>query len=331
MRAIWLENQQVSFEAEVEMPVPQPGQALIRVRLAGVCSTDLELMHGYYPFTGIPGHEFVGEVVDAPGSEEWVNARVVGEINLACGICSSCLRGNPTHCTQRKAIGIRDWNGAFAEYMILPVKNLHVVPENVPDEAAVFTEPLAAAFEILQQIPIAAQQSCLVIGAGRLGQLIAQVLRLTGCKLQVVARHPQQRALLTQSGIACISEDEVEPGCLDIVVEATGTPQGFYLARKAVRPRGIIALKSTYRGDLTVNFSSIVVDEITLIGSRCGPFPLAIYSLANGEVDPRGLIQASLPLEQGLQALDLAARPGGLKILINPLAHEMESSSAGLL
>ena len=311
------------------MPVPQPGEALIRVRLAGVCSTDLELLRGYYPFQGIPGHEFVGEVVEAPSFVEWLDKRVVGEINLTCGECNPCRQGNTTHCVQRKALGIRDWNGAFAEYLVLPVQNLHEIPENVPDEAAVFTEPLAAAFEILAQIPFSAQQHCLVIGAGRLGQLIAQVIRLTGCKLQVVARHPHQISLLEQIDVACISEADIAAGTVDIVVEATGTPGGFYLARKAVRPRGIIVLKSTYRGDLEVNFSSIVVDEITLIGSRCGPFPQAIQALASGKIDPRGLIQARFPLEQGLQALDFAAKPGGLKVLINPLVHEMEKLSAG--
>ena len=329
MRAIWLENQRVTLKTGLSVPVPQPGEALIRVRLAGVCSTDLELLRGYYPFQGIPGHEFVGEVVEAPGFVEWLDKRVVGEINLTCGECNPCRQGNTTHCVQRKALGIRDWNGAFAEYLVLPVQNLHEIPENVPDEAAVFTEPLAAAFEILEQIPFSAQQHCLVIGAGRLGQLIAQVIRLTGCKLQVVARHPHQISLLEQIDVACISEADIAAGTVDIVVEATGTPGGFYLARKAVRPRGIIVLKSTYRGDLEVNFSSIVVDEITLIGSRCGPFPQAIQALASGKIDPRGLIQACFPLEQGLQALDFAAKPGGLKVLINPLVHEMEKLSAG--
>jgi threonine dehydrogenase-like Zn-dependent dehydrogenase len=324
MRAIWLENRHPSFRSGLPVPVPAAGEALLRVHLAGVCSTDLELLRGYYPFCGIPGHEFVGEVVEAPGAPHLLNQRVVGEINLACGVCVTCLSGYPTHCAQRKVLGIRDWNGAFAEFLILPVLNLHLIPETVTDQAAVFVEPLAAALEILEQVSITSQPRCLVVGAGRLGQLISQVLATTGCDLKVVARHPHQRELLEQRSIAWIREDEVRPAAMDIVVEATGTPMGFGLARSAVRPRGTIVLKSTYQGEMAVNFSSLVVDEITLVGSRCGPFPPAIQLLARGLVDPIGMIQASYPLEDGVLALEHAAQPGVLKVLINPMAGAME-------
>jgi threonine dehydrogenase-like Zn-dependent dehydrogenase len=320
MRAIWLENQQASFRSGLPLPVPAPGEALVRVRLAGVCSTDLELLRGYYPFCGIPGHEFVGQVEEAPGAPAWLNQRVVGEINIACGACIPCLDGYPTHCEQRKVLGIRGWNGAFAEYLVLPLHNLHLVPEMIPDETAVFTEPLAAALEILEQVPVLPGHRCLVVGAGRLGQLIAQVLATTGCDLKVVARHPFQRDLLQQRDIPWISEQEVGVGTMDIVVDATGTPLGFNLARRAVRPRGTIVLKSTYQGEMSVNFSSIVVDEITVVGSRCGPFPPAIQLLSRAQVDPTGLIQVEFPLEQGVPAIEFAAQPGVLKVLINPWA-----------
>ncbi len=318
MRAIWLENQCPSFRSDLQQPVPAPGEALVRVHLAGVCSTDLELLRGYYPFTGIPGHEFVGTVIAAPDAAAWMGQRVVGEINLSCGACPPCLAGNPTHCARRKVLGIRDCHGAFAEFLVLPLQNLHLVPDSVPDRAAVFTEPLAAALEILQQVAILPSHRCLVVGAGRLGQLIAQVLATTGCQLRVVARHPYQRELLQQQRIAWISEQQVGVGTMDIVVDATGTPLGFNLARQAVRPRGTLILKSTYQGEMSVNFSSIVVDEITLIGSRCGPFPPALQLLSGAQVDPLPLIQAEYFLEDGIRALKAAAQPGALKVLINP-------------
>jgi threonine dehydrogenase-like Zn-dependent dehydrogenase len=322
MQAIWLEDQQLSFRKDIAIPEPISGQALVRVRLAGVCSTDLELLHGYYPFCGVPGHEFVGEVISAPAQDQWVGKRVVGEINLTCGICQACVEGYSTHCELRKVLGIIDWNGAFAEYLLLPVRNLHWVDDNLPDDVVVFTEPLAAALEIMQQVPYSNNSKWLVVGAGRLGQLIAQMLAASGCSLSVVARHPSQRQLLEKHKIAWISEAEVVTGKIDIVVEATGTPQGFSLARRAVRPRGTIVIKSTYRGDLTVNFSKIVVDEITLVGSRCGPFPPALQLLASGAIDPLGMIQGIYPLHEGLKALELAAQPGVLKVLIKPERFE---------
>ncbi len=323
MNAIWLEDQQVTFRSGIPVPAPDPGEALIRVSLAGVCSTDLEMVRGYYQYSGIPGHEFVGRVETAPGAPQWINQRVVGEINISCGVCKPCLDGYLTHCEHRQVLGIRNWNGVFAEYLVLPLKNLHFVPEPIPDEAAVFVEPLAAALEILEQVSVLPHQCCLVVGAGRLGQLIAQVLATTGCSLQVVARHTYQQDLLTQRNIPWINEQEVDVGRMDIVVDATGTPSGFDIARRAVRPRGIIVLKSTYAGEMSINFSSIVVDEITLVGSRCGPFPAAIQMLATGRIDPTGLVQATFPLEQGADALEYASQPGVLKVLISPRADKV--------
>jgi threonine dehydrogenase-like Zn-dependent dehydrogenase len=318
MKAIWLENQKLSFRSDVPMPVPRAGEALIRVSLAGICSTDLELLSGYYPFTGIPGHEFVGVVVSSPSEKSWMGKRVAGEISIACGECTNCVAGLPRHCENRKALGIHDWDGVFAEYMVLPLGNLHVVPAHLSDKLAVFTEPLAAACEILEQVRITRQQRALLIGAGRLGQLVAQVLHQTGCQLDVVIRHLNQHGLLAQQHIATLTEQAMGTKKYDLVVETTGTPDGFTLARKYIRPRGTIVLKSTYQGSQQVNFSSIVVDEVTLVGSRCGPFEPALKLLSTGKVDPLPLVEAVYPIDQGLTAFEHAASPGVLKILLQP-------------
>jgi threonine dehydrogenase-like Zn-dependent dehydrogenase len=313
MLSLWLENQTLSMR---DIPCPaKPGEALIRVRLAGICGTDLELVRGYYPFTGVVGHEFVGEVVESPDAA-WIGRRVVGEINAVCGVCEQCRNGRPTHCERRTVLGISNRDGVHAEYTTLPLENLHLVPDKVSDEAAVFVEPLAAALEIQEQVQIRPADRVLLIGAGRLGQLVAQTLALTACDLRVVARHPHQKKLLKARQVCLISEDEVQPRGWDIVVEATGSPSGFELARQAIRPRGMLVLKSTYRGEMTVNWSPFVVDEITIIGSRCGPFAPALRLLERGEVDPTVLIADRLPLMQGLKAYENAGKPGMLKVLL---------------
>ncbi len=315
MQAIWLQDQQISLR---DVPKPsKPGEALIRIRIAGICSTDLELVKGYYPYAGVLGHEFVGEVVEAP-EPDWVGRRVVGEINVACGKCEQCKAGRPTHCENRTVLGIVDRNGVLAEYTTLPLANLHHIPDSVPDEAAVFTEPLAAALEIQEQTQIRPGDRVLLIGAGRLGQLIAQTLALTGADIRVVARHPQQRQLLADRGIRCIGAEEILPRRSDIVVEATGSADGFSLARQAVRPRGTLVMKSTFKGKVNIDFSSIVVDEITVLGSRCGPFAPALRLLENREVNPAVLIAASFQLGEGLKAFEKAAQPGTLKVLVQP-------------
>lgn len=315
MQALWLENNQISLR-DVAQPV-RPDEALIKVHMAGICSTDLELVKGYYPYSGILGHEFVGEVVDAP-DKTWIGRRVVGEINAVCGRCEACLNGRRSHCENRTVLGIVNRDGVFAEYTTLPLENLQGVPDSVPDEMAVFTEPLAAALEIQQQIQIKPTDRVLLIGAGRLGQLIAQTLALTGCDLHVVVRHTLQKDLLRARGIRIISAEEILPHKWDIVVEATGSTEGFNLARKAIRPRGTLVLKSTYRGEMKINFSSIVVDEITVLGSRCGPFEPALRLLANREVDPTVLISARYSLTEAVKAVDRAAQAGVLKVLIEP-------------
>jgi len=315
MNALWLENNQISLR-----DIPQPkkqNEALIRIRKAGICSTDLELVKGYYPYTGVLGHEFVGDVVEAY-NVSWIGQRVVGEINAVCNQCEQCMNGRPTHCENRTVLGIVNRDGVFAEYTTLPIANLHKVPASVPDEMAVFTEPLAAALEIQDQIQIKPTDRVLLIGAGRLGQLIAQTLALTGCDLRVVARHKHQQDLLKTRGIRIISEEEIQPWRWDIVVEATGSPSGFTLARKAIRPRGTLVLKSTYKGDMSINFSSIVVDEINIIGSRCGPFEPALRLMEAKQVDPTILIDSEFVLGEALKAFEHAAEIGVLKVLTKP-------------
>jgi len=315
MRALWLENHQLDLR---EVPKPaQPGEALIRIRKAGICNTDLELVKGYYPFTGILGHEFVGEVVAADG-QSWIGQRVVGDINVTCGNCEQCRNGRSTHCENRTVMGITKRDGTFAEFTTLPLTNLHRVPASVPDEMAVFTEPLAAALEIQQQVHIQPTDRVLVVGAGRLGQLIAQTLALTGCDLHVLARHDYQQRILVERGIRIITEEDVQPRRWDIVVEATGSPSGFSLARQAIRPRGTLVLKSTYKGEMSVNFSSIVVDEVNIVGSRCGPFEPALRLMEKREVNPGLLIAAEFRLGEALQAFERAAQPGALKVLVTP-------------
>jgi 2-desacetyl-2-hydroxyethyl bacteriochlorophyllide A dehydrogenase len=318
MLGLWLENQKLELRQSLVEPLPKTGEALIRVCLAGICSTDLELLKGYYPYSGIPGHEFVGEVVNAPSETGWQGKRVVGEINIACGQCEMCRGGLDRHCEHRRTLGIHDWNGAFASFLVLPLANLHEVPGGISDQAAVFTEPLAAACEILQQVAISQEKTVLVIGAGRLGHLVAQVLQTTGCRLEVVARYPHQRRILTSRHIHTLSKASLGSKKYDIVIEATGSPSGLLLARQSIKPRGTIILKSTYKGEIQFNFSRLVVDEISLIGSRCGSFEPALELLARAQVDPVCLIEETYSLDQGLEAFSHAGRSGALKVLIQP-------------
>ncbi len=317
MRGLWLENNQINLRDDLAIP-SNFDEALIKVRLAGICGTDLEMVKGYYPFTGVPGHEFVGEVVAVPAgaSQGWVGRRVVGEINAVCGSCEQCRDGRPTHCEQRSVLGILNRGGVFAEYVSLPLENLQLVPEAVSDDAAVFAEPLAAALEIQQQVQIRPNDRVLVIGAGRLGQLIAQSLALTGCGLGVVARHEAQQHLLASRGIRILAEAEVQTWRWDVVVEATGAISGLALAKRALRPRGTLVLKSTYKGEVSLNLSPFVVDEVTVVGSRCGPFAPALRLLELGLVDTRPLISARFELKDGLAAFAEAARLGMMKVLV---------------
>lgn len=317
MKCLWLEEKKLALRHDAPEPRCESDEALIQVRLAGICSTDLELSRGYYPYAGVPGHEFVGLVAEAKTSPELVGTRVVGEINLPCRTCQTCLSGRPTHCPERKVLGIVGKNGALAEYLTLPIANLHTVPDSVSDEAAVFCEPLAAAIEILEQVHIRPTDRVMVLGAGRLGQLISQVLASVRCDLLVVERQESNRKPLKNQGIRT-SESLPEKlfRSFDVVVESSGSPQGFAITRNAVRPRGTLVLKSTYAGNLEIDASSLVVDEITVVGSRCGPFAPALRMLEQGVVDPTPFIEAQYSLDDGLKAFEHAARPGALKILL---------------
>ena len=319
MRAVWLENQLLSVREDVPEPEPLKGEALVRVRMAGICGTDLELVKGYYAFRGIPGHEFVGEIVQAPTTQQRIGQRVVADINIACGKCPDCQADRQHHCKDRRILGIKNCNGAFADFVCLPLQNLIPIPETVTDEAAVFAEPLAAALQIQQQIQISRTDRVLVIGAGRLGQLIAQSLATVAGQLTVAARYQSQQALLNAFDIDWIQEGDISRCRFDIVIEATGSAGGFTTALQAVRPRGTIVLKSTYKDrdekKWLQQLSCLVVDEITLVGSRCGPIAAAIDQLEKQQVDPSGLVVQRYGLADALTAFEQAAAPGALKIL----------------
>lgn len=301
------------FADDYPQPKPSPDEALVRVLLAGICNTDLEIIKGYMGFRGVLGHEFVGIVVEAPDAGI-VGKRVVGEINAWCGDCPTCRAGRPTHCPHRTTLGIFGRDGAFAEYLTLPQRNLHLVPDNLSNEAAVFVEPLAAALEILEQVHIRPTDRVAVLGDGKLGLLVAQVLSLTGCALTVVGHHATKLAILARKGIPTTTQPPDDR--FDVVVECTGQAAGFDLARRLVRPRGTLVLKSTFAGTQETTLAPLVVDEITLLGSRCGPFAPALRLLAAGLIDPAPLISATYPLEEGLVAMERARQRGTLKVLL---------------
>src|SRR6202166_4417655 len=294
----------------IQKPLPplRPGWALVRVRLAGICNTDIEILRGYHNFQGTLGHEFVGEVVRVASAKDrrWVGRRVVGEINLACaGLgfrkqCSYCRRGIPTHCARRRVLGIIGHDGAFAEYLTLPIVNLHRVPAGIPDEAAVFTEPLAAACEILLQVDIRAHREVAVIGDGKHAQLIARVLRATGLRVVMIGKHATKLRLARLADIATAKVTSPSARRADeftFTIEATDSSSGLATAQQITAPRGTLVLKSTFHGAANVETWPIVVKDLTVIGSRCGPFPAALTLLRSGRVDPRPLISRVFELK----------------------------------
>jgi len=314
MRALIVDGERVRI-VDVPSHAPGPGEAVVRVTRAGVCATDLEIVRGYMGFRGILGHEFCGVVESSP-DPAWTGRRVVGEINCACGSCPTCRAGRPTHCPGRTVMGIQGRDGAFAERIVLPLANLHAVPDGVSDEAAVFTEPLAAACEVLEQVPIRPTDRVVVLGLGRLGQLVVRVLALTGAQVLGVGR---SHLGLLPPGVGAVAADDVDGLDLaDIVVECTGAPGGLAIASGLVRPRGTLVLKSTVHQPAPPPVTGWVLNEITVVGSRCGPFPPALRLLASGLVDPRPLVHAVLGLSDGAAALAEAGRPGVLKVLLDP-------------
>ena len=320
---------------QVDRPEPKlrKGWALIRVRLAGICNTDVEILRGYHQFHGVPGHEFVGEVVDlsdASGGERkrWIGRRVAGEINVSCSaygyrpVCAFCARGLKTHCARRTVLGIVAHPGAFSEYLALPLENLHVLPSHIPDEKVVFIEPLAAACEILDQVRIRDFPSAAVLGDGKLAQLIAMVLRASDRKVTLYGKHDSKLHLAQRAGMATrkvrgdASDLKRIKDSYRLVVEATGSPTGLALAQQITEPRGTLILKSTFHGAAPVETWPIVVKEITVVGSRCGPFDKAIALLLSGEVDPTPVITRTFPLSHAFQAIRYAQKPDVMKILL---------------
>lgn len=296
-------------------PTPPDGESLVRVTLAGVCTTDVELTRGYNAYRGIIGHEFVGVAETGPHAGQ----RVVGEINASCGHCAPCVGGHRTHCLNRTVLGIWKRDGAMAQWLTLPDENLHIVPPSLRDEQAVFVEPLAAALEILDGAHIKPTERVVVIGDGKLGQLVTQALALTGCDLTLVGRHGNKLELARRRAIGvCLATDANGLHGADVVVDCTGSADGFALAAQLVRARGRIVLKSTFHGGQQVALTPLVVREVTLIGSRCGPFDAALRVLTRGLVDVESLISDVLPLSAGVAAFARAQQSGVLKVLLRP-------------
>jgi threonine dehydrogenase-like Zn-dependent dehydrogenase len=300
-----------------EIPPPQPGtgEALVRLRLAGICRTDLEVLRGYHDFRGIPGHEFVGEVLGPPEAS-LLGQRVVGEINIPCGTCHRCRRGLARHCQERRVLGLTGKNGAFAEYLTLPEENLHPVSPGLADEAAVFTEPLAAALAVSEAAPATPGQRVLVVGDGTLGLLTSFSLALKGLETHLVGHYQEHLRLAETYGVRTCLEEELSQGEYDLVVEASGSPGGLALALARVRPQGTVVLKSTFAGHIPLDPALLVVPEVRLVGSRCGPLTAALRLLERGWLDPRPLISRVFPLSQGVTALDFAQQKGVLKVLL---------------
>lgn len=314
MKALVFDNGELSLR-QVPDPVPASGEALVRVLKAGICNTDLELLKGYMQFSGILGHEFVGRVENAP-DKRLIGQRVVSEINLFCETCDFCARGETKHCPSRQVLGIKEKNGAFAEYLTLPIKNLHTLPETLSINGGVFIEPLAAALQVLEQVTVAQGERVLVLGDGKLGLLIARVLALESDSVFCIGKHERNLSLLRRNGIQTYLKGEIlEPG-FPLVIEATGNEEGLDTALQMVLPGGTVVLKSTYREIPRLDVTKIAVNEVRLIGSRCGPFPEAIKLLEDKKIDVEDIVDGDFPLEQALEAFDLAGKPGTLKVLL---------------
>ncbi len=322
MRALILDSQtgdkpQPRLARDLAIPEPPPGEVRVRTVLAGICNTDLEVMRGYAAYEGVLGHEFVG-IVDSAEDRSLLGQRVVGVINASCGVCPTCLAGRASHCPMRTTLGIHSRAGVLADYFCLPARNLHRLPASLADEAAVFAEPLAAACQVLEQVHVRPTDRVLVIGDGKLGLLVAQVVALSGCNLTAIGRHPEKLAILSARGIRTKLDRDDIAGDADLIVECTGQPGGFQRARDLLRPRGTLVLKSTYHGLVETDLSSLVVDEIQLVGSRCGPFAPAINLLSRGLVDVLSLIEAEYSLNEAMAAFEHAGRRGALKVLVRP-------------
>lgn len=316
MISVYLDSGRVQVREEPRPHRPE-GFALIRPILMGICNTDLELQRGYYGFSGVPGHEFVGEVVEAD-SKDWIGKRVVGEINLACGTCAWCQRGLGRHCPTRTVLGIVNHPGAFSEFFTLPERNLHAIPDSIPAEIAVFTEPVGAACEILEQVAIPRGGVVAVLGDGKLGLLISQTLKAFGCRVHQFGRHAEKLAIANNAGVTTeLIGDRLPEAEYEWVVDATGSPAGLHAAARMVQPRGTVILKSTVHGEVPIDTAPIIVNEITLVGSRCGPFEPAVDLLQRGAIDVTSMISDCMPLSDAPAAFARAAQKGVLKVLLS--------------
>jgi len=316
MKATYFDGKQIILDEN--FPDPQSDETLVRVNLAGICGTDLEILDGYMEYTGILGHEFVG-TVEKSRNPTMVGKRVVGEINAGCGKCDSCMSGMQRHCPSRTVLGILKRDGAFAEFLSLPEKNLHVIPDSISNEQAVFVEPLAAAFEIKEQVSLKPEWNVAVVGDGRLAQLIIQVIKLTCSNITCFGKHESKLEGLVQSGIKIkIGIESTDEKLFDLVVEATGSNSGFVDTMKLVKPRGIVILKSTIASRENLDLTPTIINEITLIGSRCGLFKPAIDALASGIISVNSMIDSTFPLEKFEDAIVHAKKPNTLKVFLKP-------------
>ena len=309
-------NNNLNYIENHPLPTPLSNEALIKISLAGICNTDIEITKGYMGFKGILGHEFVG-IVEEANESSYIGKRVVGEINCPCYTCEYCQNGLSLHCPYRSVLGIYKKDGAFAEYLTLPLKNLHILPSEISDEEAVFIEPLAAGFQILEQISVKPTHRIALLGDGKLGLLIAQVIRLSGCNLVVFGKHQTKLSILESIGIQTKGIDQLsQKPFYDIVIDATGSEKGLMQAMKIVKPRGIIILKTTTINNNSINFADFVINEITLVGSRCGTFSPAIQALQKKSIKVLPLITESYSLAQGIEAFEKAKDKNTLKILL---------------
>lgn len=313
MRALVLDGK-LEFRRDYPDPRPNPGESLVKVRVAGICGTDLELTRGYMSYRGVPGHEFVGQVAES-ADNRIRGKRVVGEINAECGRCDWCMAGMGRHCPKRTVLGILGRNGAFADYLCLPDENLIPLPDSLADEVAVFAEPLAAAYEIFEQTPIARNETIAILGDGRLGAMVAMALKAEGYLPLVAGHHDEKLEVLAGLGLVTEREEQLSPG-FAVVIDCTGSSDGLRRALGLVRPRGKLILKSTAAAGANLNLAAVVVNEVQVVGSRCGRFGPALAALAGGRIDPRPLISAWCALGDGVEAFERAARPSTFKTLL---------------
>ena len=313
MRALVFDGK-LKYLTDYPIPRPASNEALIRITCAGICNTDIEITRGYMGFRGIPGHEFVG-IVEKCEKKDLTGKRVVGEINIGCGNCLYCRNRLQNHCSNRSVLGILNRNGVFAEYTTLPVKNLHKAPDSVSDEEAVFVEPLAAAYEILEQATISSSDKVCVLGDGKLGLLVAQVIATTGSNLFAVGKHPEKLSILDKAGIKTKLSADFKEREFDMVIDCTGSPSGMETALRIVKPRGTIVLKTTIAKRGRIDLNQIVINEITLICSRCGPFPASIKAIKSQKIDLYPLISKVFSLKEGIKAFQYASKKA-LKVII---------------